>query len=78
MLLKYYRNKLNLTQKELAEKLNVSHRYYQNIEAGISFPRRNVSYALEDLFELPQRVLLSENIEEVPKYLRHYTKNYNT
>ncbi|EIL9238522.1 helix-turn-helix transcriptional regulator [Listeria monocytogenes] len=63
-----------LTQKEVAEILGVSTRYYRSIELGTAFPRQKVLNALEDLFEKPQRVLLAKNVEEVPNYMKTYLR----
>ena len=61
--LKKARQKAGMTQQQMADYLNVSIRYYQNIEAG----DRNGDFAiwdmLEDLFNIHQRKLreISEN-----------------
>ena len=61
--LKEARKKAGMTQQQMADYLNVSVRYYQNIEAG----DRNGDFAiwdrLEDLLNIHQRKLreISEN-----------------
>ena len=72
MLLKDYRAKLDMTQKNIANYLGISERQYQRIEIGEAFPNKKVLNALEDLFEKPQRVLLAKNAEEVPNYMKNY------
>jgi len=62
-----------------AQKLGVSKRFYQNIEAGDRRPSYEKLNQLEDLFEIPQRVLLAKNVEEIPNYYhdyRHGTENH--
>ncbi|HFC9302559.1 helix-turn-helix transcriptional regulator [Enterococcus villorum] len=72
MLLKDYRAKLDMTQKNIANYLGISERQYQRIENGEAFPNKKVLNALEDLFEKPQRVLLAKRAEEVPNYMKQY------
>ena len=55
--LKDARNKANMTQQEVAEKLGISLRYYQNIEAGNRTGDFTIWDDLEDLFNLHQRKL---------------------
>lgn len=78
MLLKDYREKKGLTQFEVAELLQISVRYYQKIESGKSFPRQKIILLLEDLFQTPQRILLSKNLNEIPDYLKVFYLNCNT
>lgn len=51
------RKTAKLTQKELANILNVSERHYQNIEYGIRKGSFDIWDKLEDLFQIPQRQL---------------------
>ncbi len=70
VLLKYFRQKKNLTQSEVAQKLQISVRQYQRIEAGTSFPRESSIVILEDLFEAPHRVLFADSVDDIPFFLR--------
>lgn len=70
MLLKLFRNKKLLTQTEVAKKLRISVRQYQRIESGESFPREKTLEHLEDLFQVPHRVLLAKSIDEIPDFLK--------
>lgn len=70
MLLKLFRKKKHLTQREIAEKLQISVRQYQRIESGKSFPKESTLLKLEDIFEVPHRVLFANSVEEVPDFLR--------
>lgn len=74
MLLKNYRLKKHLTQREVADKLDISVRQYQRIEAGQSFPKESTLKLLENLFEVPYRVLFAKTIEEVPDFLQCFFK----
>ncbi|MGG0888980.1 helix-turn-helix domain-containing protein [Cytobacillus horneckiae] len=70
MLLKLFRKKKQLTQTEVAKKLRISVRQYQRIESGDSFPREKTLELLEDLFQVPHRVLLAKSIDEIPDFLK--------
>lgn len=59
--LKQARQHAGMTQKETAQKISISLRYYQDIEAGIKVGRASIWDSLEDLFSVPQREL-RENI----------------
>lgn len=61
--LKEARRKAGMTQKQVAEYLNISERYYQQIEAGHRTGDFTIWDALEDLFNIHQRKLreFSEN-----------------
>jgi len=72
LLIKKYRKQKKLTQSQVAETAGVTLRQYQDIESGKSFTTQKVLNSLEDLFELPQRVLLAKNAEEVPNYMKNY------
>ena len=78
VLLKQFRQKKHLTQQEVADMLQLTVRQYQRIEAGKSFPRQKVILLLEDLFQTPQRILLSKNFSEIPDYLKVFYLNCNT
>lgn len=51
------RKSLGLTQQATADKLRISLRYYQNIEAGTRTGTFEIWDALEDLTGIHQRVL---------------------
>ncbi|WP_066226344.1 helix-turn-helix domain-containing protein [Heyndrickxia sporothermodurans] len=72
MILRIFRNKKHLTQKEVANKLKISVRQYQRIESGRSFPSKSTLLLLEDMFNTPHRVLLAKSFEEIPDFLKRY------
>lgn len=72
MLLKNYRLKKHLTQREVADKLDISVRQYQRIEASQSFPKKSTLIMLEDLFEVPHRILFAKSFDDVPDFLKHF------
>lgn len=51
------RNNHNLTQIQMAQKLNISPRQYQNIESGKTLGKADMWDTLEDLLGIPQRKL---------------------
>ncbi len=55
--LKEARQKAGMTQKEVADKLEISERYYRFIEAGTRGGDFETWDALEDLFSIHQRQL---------------------
>lgn len=55
--LKEARQNAGMTQKEVAEKLDISERYYRFIEAGTRGGDFETWDALEDLFNIHQRLL---------------------
>lgn len=57
------RKKAGMTQQELADKLEISLRYYQNIEAGTRTGDFAIWDTLEDITGVHQRILreISEN-----------------
>lgn len=55
--LKKARNDAGMTQQQVAEYLKVSIRHYKYIEAGTIVGNFNIWDALEDLFNIHQRVL---------------------
>lgn len=72
LLLKKYRLKNGWTQSQVAEMLDVSERFYRSIEAGDRRPSYKNLIKLEDLFRLPQRVLLAKDIEEIPDFYQTF------
>jgi len=65
-LIKEYRKKMGLTQEQLAEKLDISTRQFQRIEAGDATP------GLKTL----QKLVLVLNISD--KDLGEYVRNHNS
>ena len=55
--LKEARQRAGMTQKEVAEKLGISERYYRFIEAGTRGGEFEIWDSLEDLFGVHQRIL---------------------
>ncbi len=55
--LKEARQKASMTQKQMADKLEISLRYYKQIEAGKRTGDFYIWDSLEDLFNIHQRVL---------------------
>lgn len=55
--LKEARQGAGMTQKEVADRLDVSERYYRFIEAGMRGGDFGIWDALEDLFHIHQRLL---------------------
>lgn len=55
--LKAARKAAGLTQEAISERLNISPRQYQRIEKGTSLGAIDTWDALEDMFEVNQRVL---------------------
>lgn len=51
------RKSMGKTQKEIATTINISTRYYQDLEAGDREGKAHIWDALEDLFSIPQRQL---------------------
>lgn len=60
------RNEHQLTQAELAEKLNISTRQYQRIESGKTLGKADMWDTLEDLLGVSQRKL-REDTSSLPK-----------
>ncbi len=56
--LRSIRLELGMTRREVAAKIGVTVRQYGNIETGKRNPSKKVIDQLEDLFGIPQRVLL--------------------
>ena len=57
--LKQARKDAGMTQQEVADRIGISLRYYQQIEAGDRTGDFEIWDALEDLFEIHQRKLRS-------------------
>lgn len=55
--LKRARKTKGMTQQEVADRLGISLRYYQNIEAGDRIGDFEIWDSLEDLFNIHQRTL---------------------
>ncbi|HLQ83128.1 MAG TPA: helix-turn-helix transcriptional regulator [Pseudogracilibacillus sp.] len=72
MLLKKIRLSKKLTQKEVAEKIGLQIRQYQYVESGQSFLSQEKMNKLEDLFQLPQRVLFSDSKENIPDIYKEF------
>lgn len=62
--LSYYRGEKGLTQKQLADILNVSDRSVKMWESGASVPRKGVRIRLAQEFGLPPEYFLQD--EEIP------------
>ena len=56
-ILKTARAKAGMTQQAVADRLGISLRYYQNIEAGERTGDFEIWDSLEDMFSVHQRVL---------------------
>lgn len=74
MILKLVRKKKGYRQVDLAEILSISVRHYQRIEAGVTFPNESTINNLEDLFQLPQRVLFLNitDVEKLPDFYQEH------
>lgn len=60
------RNNHDLTQIQMAQKLNISPRQYQNIESGKTLGKADMWDTLEDLLGVSQRKL-REDTSSLPK-----------
>lgn len=78
LLLKKFRQKNCWTQLQVSEMLSVSERFYRSIEAGDRRPSYEKLNKLEDIFQIPQRVLFAKNIEEIPSFYNHYLSTLDT
>lgn len=76
--LKNLRAKKGFTQKEVANLIDIKIRHYQNVEKGNSFLTQEKLNKLEDIFQIPQRVLLAKKVEEIPSFYNHYLSALNT
>lgn len=63
--LKEARRKAGLTQEKIAEKLGISLRQYQRVEAGSAYGTFEMWDSLEDMFNVHQRIL-RENLATRP------------
>lgn len=70
--LKQFRLKKGLTQADVAKQIGISVRQYQRVENGESFLTKDKLNKLEDLFGIPQRVLLAKDVKEIPDFYQHY------
>lgn len=61
--LKHYRHIYRLTQKEIADKLNVAHTTYSNYEMGITEPNLQTLLQIADIFNVSLDALLSHKVE---------------
>lgn len=59
--LKYYRYKLNMTQAQLAEEVDVSEHYIRLIENGYSVPSTNLFQAICKALDVPAYNLLQSS-----------------
>lgn len=48
--IKYYRKKMNLTQKELGDKIGVKHNTISDYERGYASPEQDTLFELSDIF----------------------------
>lgn len=71
--LKEARQKAGMTQKQVAEYLGISERYYQHIEAGQRTGDFTLWDMLEDLFNVHQRIL-REALDNHPDKAIHQEK----
>ena len=76
------RTKAGLTQEALAEKVNVSHKYYGAIELGYKFPSIKVLESLAIALAIPPYKLFVDNtcnpdisVETIDKY-NSYIENH--
>lgn len=72
--LKEARQKAGMTQKQVAEYLGITERYYQHIEAGQRIGDFTLWDMLEDLFNVHQRKL-REIEEHLPDKASHQVKH---
>lgn len=66
--LKEQRTKLGLTQKEIADKLNIGSTSYQRYENGTREPKLDTLCQLADIFETSTDYLLGRSNKNVPTY----------
>lgn len=60
MKLKSMRVSLGITQKQIAQQLGISVRFYQHIEAGARKGSIELWDKIEDIFNVPQRLLRAD------------------
>lgn len=63
--LKYYRKKLNMTQAQLAEKIDVSEHYIRLIENGYNVPSVELFTEICKVLDVPAYNLLQSNNDAV-------------
>lgn len=63
-ILKRAREQAGATQKEIADKLGVSERYYRHIESGTREGKGWLWDELEALFQIPQRQLREDDAQD--------------
>ena len=61
--IKFYRNKLNLTQEEIAEKIDAERSYITALECGNKSPSIYFLYELAKALNIPLKELLDINID---------------
>lgn len=66
----------HLTQFDIASHLGITTRQYQRIEAGQAFLTHQRLNKLEDLYNLPQRVLFARYLSDIPEYQRYLVSNF--
>lgn len=66
-LIRYFRIKINLTQKQLAEKINVTDKAISKWENGKGYPDISLLTKLAEIFNIDVQVLLSGEIEQKEK-----------
>lgn len=54
-----WRQRNNLTQQEVADKLQITRQQFQNIESGRSIPRLEVAFSIQLLIQLPIEQIFS-------------------
>jgi len=59
-----YRTRMNLSQKELGQKVGVSNRAVSKWENGLSFPSTETCYKLADVFKISLDVLMNGEMEQ--------------
>lgn len=74
--IKTLRSHANMTQQELATKLNVTLRTIANYESGVSYPKRREVYSeLADILNVNTNYLLTEDEEFIISASEQYGKN---
>ena len=74
--IKALRTHSNMTQQDLAKKLNVTLRTIANYESGVSYPKRRETYSeLADVLNVNTNYLLTEDEEFIISASEQYGKN---
>jgi len=77
--IKKYRENINLSQEELADKVYVSRQTVSNWENNRSYPDINSLTLLSNIFDISLDKFIEEDIEEMKKETSEYDlKEYNT